>query len=119
MAEVTGGMSARVREVLHGIGDPCSVASGTPMSIEEMGLVKDVAMDDNGCLHITLRLTAPLCHNVGYFDVEIKRLLASLPGVSAVAVTMDHGLEWTPDHIRPAAAERRRQTLELRGIVPR
>jgi metal-sulfur cluster biosynthetic enzyme len=113
------GVDAQVREILHGIGDPCSVASGTPMSIEEMGLVKAVDLDDDGRLHVTLRLTAPLCHNVGYFDVEIKRRLADLPGVASVTVSMDHGLEWTPELISPGARERRRKNLALHGIIAR
>lgn len=118
MAE-TESLDARVREILHGIGDPCSVASGTPMSIEEMGLIKAVDLDEDGRLHVTMRLTAPLCHNVGYFDVEIKKRLAELPGVSSVTVSMDHGLEWTPELISVDARERRRKNLQLHGITAR
>jgi metal-sulfur cluster biosynthetic enzyme len=89
------------------------------MGIEEMGLIKSMALDADGHLHIAMRLTAPLCHNVGYFDVEIKRRLAELPGVSAVSVSLDHGLEWTPELISADAQERRRRTLQLHGIVAR
>jgi metal-sulfur cluster biosynthetic enzyme len=113
------GTVARIREVLNTIGDPCSVASGTPMGIEEMGLIDLVDIDPDGGVRVAMRLTAPLCHNVGYFNVEIRRRLAEVTGVTSVEVTMDHGLDWTPALISEAAQERRRTTLQLRGIVAR
>jgi metal-sulfur cluster biosynthetic enzyme len=108
-----------IREVLNTIGDPCSVASGTPMGIEEMGLIERVEIDADGHVRISMRLTAPLCHNVGYFNVEIKRRLAELDGVASVDVTMDHGLDWTPAMISEGAQARRRKLLEIHGLVAR
>jgi metal-sulfur cluster biosynthetic enzyme len=116
MPAETETLEHRARALLDGIGDPCSVASGTPMGIDEMGLIKSVELADDGCLHVAMRLTAPLCHNVGYFNVEIKQRLAALPGVSSVSVSMDHGLEWTPDLISADAQGRRQRNLQLYGI---
>jgi metal-sulfur cluster biosynthetic enzyme len=116
---VESGKETLIRNVLNTIGDPCSVASGTPMGIEEMGLIEAVGLDADGHVRISMRLTAPLCHNVGYFNVEIKRRLAELDGVTSVDVTMDHGLDWTPAMISEGAQARRRTLLQLHGIAAR
>jgi metal-sulfur cluster biosynthetic enzyme len=107
----------RIKNILNTIGDPCSVASGTPMGIEEMGLIKDLHLDSNGHLRIAMRLTAPLCHNVGYFNVEIKNRLLALDEVQSLDITMDHGLEWTPENISKQARERRMATLRRYGLT--
>jgi metal-sulfur cluster biosynthetic enzyme len=107
----------RIKNILNTIGDPCSVASGTPMGIEEMGLIKDLHLDSNGHLRIAMRLTAPLCHNVGYFNVEIKNRLMALDEVQSLDITMDHGLEWTPENISEQARERRMATLRRYGLT--
>lgn len=107
----------RIRNLLNSIGDPCSVASGTPMGIEELGLIKDVAVDEAGVVTVGMRLTAPLCHNVGYFNVEIEQRLLELDEVTGVVVTMDHGLEWTPADISPAARARRLEKLKAMGLT--
>ncbi|MCM3921155.1 iron-sulfur cluster assembly protein [Frankia sp. AiPs1] len=113
------GLADRIREVLNTIGDPCSVASGTPMGIEEMGLIDTVEVEPDGRVRVAMRLTAPLCHNVGYFSVEIKRRLAEVTGVTSIVVSMDHGLDWTPALISQAAQTRRRTTLQSRGFPAR
>jgi metal-sulfur cluster biosynthetic enzyme len=107
----------RIKRILNTIGDPCSVASGTPMGIEEMGLIKELHLDSNGHLRIAMRLTAPLCHNVGYFNVEIKNRLLALDEVQSLDITMDHGLEWTPENISQQARERRMATLRRYGLT--
>jgi metal-sulfur cluster biosynthetic enzyme len=109
--------AADIRRRLNSIGDPCSVASGTPMGIEELGLIKSVDIDDLGVVTIAMRLTAPLCHNVGYFNVEIEERLLELDHVTAVVVTMDHGLEWTPADISPDAQRRRTENLRRLGLT--
>jgi len=108
---------AEIRRQLDTIGDPCSVAHGTPMGLDEMGLVEDVRLDHDGNVVIDLRLTSPTCMMVGYFNVEAKRRLQEIPGVRTVEVRADHGLDWTPDMMSDAAKERRRAALRARGIA--
>jgi metal-sulfur cluster biosynthetic enzyme len=114
-----GGKAAVIEEIrraLDTIGDPCSVANGTPMGLQEMGLVGDVRLDDDGNVDIGLRLTSPSCMMVGYFGVEAKKRVQEIPGVRAVEVTADLGLDWTPDLMSAAAKERRIAALRARGI---
>ncbi len=104
---------------LRGIVDPCSAATGVPLSIVDLGLVRNVAID-GGEVRVELRLTSPLCHQVPYFLMEIERLVGALDGVRLVTCDYDLGLEWTPDLMSPAASGRlaaQRRELELR-VVP-
>jgi metal-sulfur cluster biosynthetic enzyme len=91
---------------LGGIIDPCSAASAQPLSILEMGLVKDVGYRD-GEVTVHLRLTSPCCGMGWYFLQQADRRLADLPGVERVTVTLDNGLEWTPALMTPPAREAR------------
>jgi metal-sulfur cluster biosynthetic enzyme len=97
-----------VCERLAGIVDPCSAATARPLSIVEMGLVKDVVVN-GGEVTVRLRLTSPSCGMGWYFMQQADQRLADLPGVDRVSVTLDNGLEWTPDmmaaHVRMARAE--------------
>lgn len=109
-------LAEQVRRELDTIGDPCSVAHGTPMGLDEMGLVEDVAIDPDGNVRVRLRLTSPTCTMVGYFGVEARSRIGRLPGVRSVEVTTDLGLDWTTEHMSEQARARRRELLRSRGI---
>jgi metal-sulfur cluster biosynthetic enzyme len=105
-------IESQVRECLHQVKDPCSVATGYPLHLEEMGLVKAIEVDEEGAkVLVDLRLTSPTCVMVGYFVNEIRRLVTeAIPEIEHVEVTFDHGFDWTPDmmseEIRRARAQR-------------
>lgn len=107
---------AEIRQLLDMIGDPCAVAQGIPMGIEEMGLVREVTIDDEGHVEIDLRLSSPSCMMVGYFRVEAERLVLALPEVASVSVKADLGIDWKPEMMRPQARRRRREALRARGM---
>lgn len=86
----------QIREALRRLNDPCSVASGTPIDIESMGLVKDVQAHSDGTVRVEIRLTSPSCVMLGYFTREIERLAATVQGVRSVDVRFDAGLDWEP-----------------------
>ena len=109
-------IAREIRRALDSIGDPCSVGSGVPMGIEEMGLVQAVEVDPDGNVVIRLRLTSPTCHMVSYFKVEAEERAQRVPGVRSVRALSDTGLDWSPQMISPAAQERRRAALRARGI---
>jgi metal-sulfur cluster biosynthetic enzyme len=113
---VPDGLAAAIRRGLDGIGDPCSVATGTPMGLESMGLIKAVDVDADGNVIVDLRLTSPCCLNVGYFDVEIRKVVEAFDGVRSVTVRRDIGLDWRPDMMSEDAKRRRRAKLAARGI---
>jgi metal-sulfur cluster biosynthetic enzyme len=100
---------------LHEITDPCSAATNVPLSIVEMGMVEKVECAA-GNVAITLRMTSPLCHALPYFQMEIERLLAGIPGIDTVTCTFDHGDHWQPDNMSVGA---QRKLADRREFVRR
>jgi metal-sulfur cluster biosynthetic enzyme len=105
-------LESRIRDCLHQIKDPCSVATGYPLHLEEMGLVKSVEVNaETGHAVVDLRLTSPTCVMVGYFVTEIQKLVTeAIPEIDEVTVLFDRGFDWTPDmmseEVRRARAAR-------------
>jgi metal-sulfur cluster biosynthetic enzyme len=87
---------------LQGIVDPCSAATNVPLSIVEMGMIEEVAIA-SGTVVVALRMTSPLCYALPYFEMEIERVLAGIPGIDAVRCTFDHGANWQPDNMTTGA----------------
>ena len=113
---------ATIRERLDRIHDPCSVAGGTPMGLDEMGLVAGVHVSTDGDVRVDLRFTSPFCHMITFMQERAEIEIGELDGVRSVTVTGDQGLDWSPDMIAPPARERRRLRLEAiarREMAPR
>jgi metal-sulfur cluster biosynthetic enzyme len=98
---------------LQQIVDPCSAATQVPLSIVEMGMVQNVEFA-SGNVAVALRMTSPLCHALPYFQMEVERVLASMPGIGEVTCTFDHGANWQPDDMAPNA---QRKLAEEREFV--
>jgi metal-sulfur cluster biosynthetic enzyme len=108
-----GESAGLIRQLLADVVDPCSTASVLPMSIVELGLIRDVVLDD-GVLTVYLRLTSPSCMMVAYIAKEVITRLGALPEVTEVGVLPDEGLDWDPSMIdRRVAAERSRRLVQL------
>lgn len=105
-----------IRQRINTIGDPCSVAHGTPMGLDDMGLIERIDVDEDGNVAVALRLTSPCCMNLGYFGVETRRRVLEIAGVRSVEVTADRGLDWDPSMMSDDAKRRRRESLLRRGI---
>lgn len=101
---------ARVREVLNGIIDPCSITVGVPAGMDDMGLIGDIQLLDDGTgrqrISVTIGLTDPTCMLLGSFANEARQRLADLPGVTGVDITLDHEMDWTPDRFAPHYQQR-------------
>jgi metal-sulfur cluster biosynthetic enzyme len=98
---------------LDKIIDPCSSASVAPLGLAEMGLIRSVEVSSPGEVDVFMRLTSPTCQMIIYMAKETIRLVSALPGVTAVRMHPDEGLDWDPSLIAPVAAERRRLRLTL------
>lgn len=118
LASDTSDLASAVRAQINQVGDPCSVASGTPMGLTDMGLVSHIDVHDDGDVVVELRLTSPSCYQIGYFSNEIEKLVKRLPGVRNVKVRADAGLDWSPEMMSEDAKRRRRETLAAKGMRP-
>jgi metal-sulfur cluster biosynthetic enzyme len=100
---------SRLQEVI----DPCSAATRVPLSIVEMGMVENVDFA-SGNVVVALRMTSPLCHALPYFQMEVERVLADIPGIGSVKCTFDHGGNWQPDDM---SVDARRKLADRREFV--
>jgi metal-sulfur cluster biosynthetic enzyme len=94
-----------VQDVLREVVDPCSVATGVPLSILDMGLLRSVDIYGDE-VSIELRLTSPFCHQAPYFLIEVERRVGALPGVRSVVCRTDMGTDWDPSMMSPDAVRR-------------
>ncbi len=79
-----------VREALINVFDP-----ELRMSIMELGLVYDVAVDD-GTVKVTYTLTSPACPLGPVIDGQIQDMVMDLPGVKEVVTEMTLTPPWDP-----------------------
>jgi metal-sulfur cluster biosynthetic enzyme len=107
----SAGLKERILAELDHIKDPCSVASGIPLGLTEMGLVESVRVGHDGDVEIALRLTAPTCHMIAFMRSEAIRRLADVDGVTSVDLIGDQGLDWRPSMMTESAKAKREERL--------
>jgi metal-sulfur cluster biosynthetic enzyme len=117
----TAELEIRVRDCLRQIHDPCSIATGHPLHLEEMGLIKSIVVDaDAARVVVDIRLTSPSCTMVGYFVTEIQELVvAAAPEIRDVEVLFDHGLDWAPDMMSEEVRQARAVRFAARSLRAR
>ncbi len=74
-----------------------------PVNIYELGLVYDVAIDDERAVVVTMTLTAPGCPVAGSLVGEVARKAAEVPGVSHAKVDLVFDPPWTMDKMTEEA----------------
>lgn len=105
-------LAAQIRDELDAIKDPCSLASGIPLGLTEMGIVDVVTVTPEGAATVSLRLTSPFCHMIGFFKNETDRIVGALPGINSVTLIADDGLDWSPSRISAAGQAKRAARLD-------
>lgn len=102
-----------VDAALRRIVDPCSIATGVPINLVEMGLVLS-AERQGTTASIKLQLTSNICMQIGIIEAKIYEEVGTIPGVSEVVVDIDHEAEWLPSMVAPGA----QQALRARRPFP-
>jgi metal-sulfur cluster biosynthetic enzyme len=87
---------------LNGVVDPCSIATGRPISIIDMGLVRSIEVA-GAAIRVGLRLTSPFCFQVPLIRREIETQLVAIGYVAEIDV--DTADEWLP-HMMSRDAQR-------------
>lgn len=85
-----------IRAVVDTVGDPCGAALGRPIGLAEMGVVRDIDVDESGRVAVSLVLTDPLCPFQARFETEITAAVEALEGVSGCQVRVLDQM-WSPD----------------------
>lgn len=84
--------SEEVREALKTVTDP-----EIGINIVDLGLVYDVAVNDEGVASITYTLTSMGCPVGPLFQKEITETAAAVAGVTSVDATMTMSPPWGPE----------------------
>lgn len=113
----TSAFDPDIDEALRRIVDPCSIATGVPINLVDMGLVLEAARD-GGTARITLQLTSNLCMQLGIIEAKIYEEVGCLAGIDDVAVEVDYQAEWLPSMVARGAdaALRERRPFPLTAL---
>ncbi len=98
-----------VRCTADTVHDPCGMAAGVRLGLNEMGLVRRVETEPSAegwSVQVQLRLTSPGCVYFFAFKDNLEERLGAHPQISRVAVDWDPSLDWTPEDLSPAARSR-------------
>ena len=85
-----------VRKALRQVKDP-----ELGLNIIDIGLVYDVAVSDEGAVHVKMTLTSPGCPAGPEIMGDAKQTVEALEGVTAVEVELVWEPYWTPEKIEP------------------
>ena len=105
MREESGDRVAVILSALRDVVDPCSIATGSPVNLPEMGLVKDVRVVD-ATATVLLRVTSPMCMQVGNIVDAVEARLLRLAGITTVVCSVDPDADWTPALMAPSVRRR-------------
>lgn len=122
--EARGGRHAEAEQALNQIIDPCSAATGVPIGLVDMGIVRKIEIQGD-IVTISLLPTFGGCLYVPLFEDEIRTRLEALDWCRAVQFVALTGREiWTEDLMHSGARtrlarSRRRARMELPILVRR
>lgn len=88
--------AAEILDALRGVYDPCCREKG--ISVVDMGLVRDIAVDD-GQARVELLLTSGWCPFAAHLLTEIRERVVAVPGVGDADVEVTWDEAWTTDRL--------------------
>ena len=104
-AAATGGagvdvmaLQERVVAAMRTVNDP-----ELPVNIYDLGLVYDLAVDDNGDVAIRMTLTAPACPVAGTLPGMVEQAVRAVDGVGTVEVELVWDPPWSVDRMTDEA----------------
>jgi metal-sulfur cluster biosynthetic enzyme len=109
-AETDASVEAAVRRALEKVVDPCSIATGVPINLADMGMIKEIVCA-TGNVKVILRLTSPICWQAANILRAVEEAIMRVDGVHSVTCTLDPGAEWMPEMMSPDARAARLDRL--------
>ena len=106
---------------LERIYDPCSVATRSPLNIVDMGLVREVDVDDRHNVRVSICPTSPSCMLMASITEGAEKELCAIEGAAGVEVTIDSDFFWTPEAMTErgqAELVRHRETRSEEAPIP-
>jgi metal-sulfur cluster biosynthetic enzyme len=85
-----------IRKALRQVKDP-----ELNLNIMDIGLVFDVAVSDEGDVHVKMTLTSPGCPAGAEIIGDVKNVVSELDEVKSVEVELVWDPYWTPERMDP------------------
>jgi metal-sulfur cluster biosynthetic enzyme len=99
----------QVTEALKNVVDPCSIATGVPINLVDMGIVRGISID-KAHVEVQLRFTSPVCLQAMNITSAIEDAVMAIDGVEQVTCDTRSGAwEWKPEMMAPSAQARLRR----------
>lgn len=118
---MTGTLHEMIEQALHQVCDPCSIAANAPLSIIDMGLVKDWHVKD-GHVTVTMCVTSPGCTMGPNMAKAAEELLCQIDGIGSATVEFDPSIFWSPEQMtekgKQSLSFRREQSLARAQVRP-
>ena len=100
----------KVREAANAVIDPCSMARNLNLGLADMGMIRDIRLEElssgRWSVAMLIRLTAPVCMYMPYFEENLRREVTQLSEVDELRIVWDDNFDWTPEDLAPAAKEK-------------
>jgi metal-sulfur cluster biosynthetic enzyme len=110
-----------IEAALGRIFDPCSIGMQNPISILDLGLVREWTIDGD-TVSVRLCVTQLPCQMAQHIVDAVETELGSVPGVASVDAWIDYSALWTPAFISERGqrrlARRRARSAQIRRITP-
>jgi metal-sulfur cluster biosynthetic enzyme len=108
----------QVTAALRKVVDPCSIATGVPIDLVDMGMLRDIRIDGSH-VEVQLRFTSPVCWQASNIVTAIEENLMAIDGVERVTCETRSGAwEWKPEMMAASAQARLRRLRPMPAIQP-
>jgi FeS assembly SUF system protein len=98
MADMEPNLEEQIVDALKSVFDP-----EIPVNIYELGLIYDLAIEDEGQVKIKMTLTSPGCPVAGSLPIEVQTKVQNVPGVANADVELVWDPAWNPSMMTEAA----------------
>ncbi|SDL42904.1 metal-sulfur cluster assembly factor [Streptomyces indicus] len=97
----TTATTAHIHAALQDTYDPCSQSWQRPMSLIDLGLIRQVTLTPDGHATVRISLTAPFCMALPTIMQAIEHKVGHIEGIHHVTVTLDTTTPWHPGLMTP------------------
>jgi FeS assembly SUF system protein len=98
MSDMEPNLEEQIVDALKTVFDP-----EIPVNIYELGLIYDLAIEDEGQVKIKMTLTSPGCPVAGSLPGEVQTKVQGVPGVANADVELVWDPAWNPSMMTEAA----------------
>ncbi len=68
-----------------------------PVNIYDLGLIYNIAIDDEFNVKVLMTMTAPDCPEAEYMFQEVRQMIGYIQGIKGVDVELTFDPPWSPD----------------------